>query len=75
VRITAERKLANPEPTEANAHRRLALPAGGLKRHANKAVRWKRECIEIQAQIDGLPQNIPHHGGGGRVKDPLRFGM
>jgi hypothetical protein len=37
-------------------------------------VRWKQECIEISAQIDDLPQNIPYHGGGGRVKNPL-FGQ
>jgi hypothetical protein len=35
---------------------------------------WKREAIEIQAQVADLPQNVPYHGGGGRVKDPL-FGQ
>jgi len=41
--------------------------AGAIKRHANNAVHWKREIIELEAQIADLPRNNPHHGGGGRV--------
>jgi hypothetical protein len=37
-------------------------------------VHWEKECIEIQAQIDDLPQNIPYDAGGPRFKSPL-FGQ
>jgi hypothetical protein len=37
-------------------------------------VHWKREIIELEAQIADLPRNNAHHGGGGRVKNPL-FGQ
>jgi hypothetical protein len=45
--------------------------AGALKRHANNAVHWKREIILLEAQIADLPRNNPHHGGGGKAKNPL----
>jgi hypothetical protein len=32
--------------------------AGAIKRHANFAVIWTREVIEIKAQIADLPQNV-----------------
>jgi hypothetical protein len=48
--------------------------AGGLKRQACNAVHWKKEYIETQAQIDGLPQNVPYDAGGPRFKNPL-FGQ
>jgi hypothetical protein len=40
--------------------------AGGMKRQACKAVHWERECREIQAQINDLPQNIPYQGTAAR---------
>ena len=48
--------------------------AGALKRQANNAVQYKREVILLKAQIADLPPNTPHHGGAGRVKNPL-FGQ
>ena len=35
---------------------------------------WKRECIERSRHRSLTCQNNPHHGGGGRVKNPL-FGQ
>jgi hypothetical protein len=34
-------------------------------------MQWKREVIEIQAQIADLPKNVPYHGGHRRLKNPL----
>ena len=45
--------------------------AGALKRQANNAVQSKRDIVLLEAQIADLPRNNPHHGGAGRVKDPL----
>jgi hypothetical protein len=47
--------------------------AGALKRQANNAVQSKRDTVIIllEAQIADLPRNNPHHGGAGRVKNPL----
>jgi hypothetical protein len=37
-------------------------------------VAQKRQVILLEAQIADLPRNNPHHGEGGRVKNPL-FGQ
>ena len=44
-----------------------------MTRQACNAVRWERECREVQAQsaIDDLPLNIPYQGTGPRFKNPL----